>query len=102
MSKLGKLINDKDNVMTALADVAAGEEVILRSKGKEIIYKCNQDIPFGHKIAIGDIKKGDKIIKYGEPIGSATQDIKKGDWVHMHNVKDDYIVLDKDGKPLTL
>ena len=102
MSKLGKLINDKDNVMTALADVATGEEVKLGSKGKEIIYKCNQDIPFGHKIAIEDIKKGDKIIKYGEPIGSATQNIKKGDWVHTHNVKDDYIVLDKDGKPLTL
>jgi altronate dehydratase small subunit len=102
MSKLGKLINDKDNVMTALADVATGEEVKLRSKGEEITYKCNQDVPFGHKIAIQDIKKGDKIIKYGEPIGSATQDIKKGDWVHTHNVRDDYIVLDKDGKPLTL
>jgi altronate dehydratase len=74
----------------------------LRSKGKEITYKCNQDVPFGHKIAIQDIKKGDKIVKYGEPIGSATQNIKKGDWVHTHNVKDDYIVLDKDGKPLTL
>lgn len=102
MGKFGKLINDKDNVMTALADVAAGEEVKLKSKGKENTYKCNQDIPFGHKIAIEDIKKGDKIIKYGEPIGSATQNIKKGDWVHTHNVRDDYIVLDKDGKPLTL
>ena len=87
--------------MTALADVTAGEEVKLRSKGKEIAYQCNQDVPFGHKIAIQDIKKGDKIVKYGEPIGSATQDIKKGDWVHTHNVRDDYIVLDKDGKPLT-
>lgn len=101
MPKLAKLINDKDNVVTALADVAAGEEVKLRSKEKEIAYKCNQDIPFGHKIAIENIKKGDKIVKYGEPIGSASQDIKKGDWVHTHNVKDDYIVLDKDGKPLT-
>ena len=101
MSKLAKLINDKDNVVTALSDIAAGEEVELRSKGKAMICKCNQDIPFGHKIAIEDIKKGDKIVKYGESIGSATQDIKKGDWVHTHNVKDDYIVLDKDGKPLT-
>ena len=101
MPKLGKLVSDKDNVMTALADIKAGEEVKLKTKGKEITYQCNQDVPFGHKIAIGDIKKGDKIIKYGEPIGSATQDIKKGDWVHTHNVKDDYIVLDKSGKPLT-
>jgi altronate dehydratase small subunit len=101
MPKLGKLINDKDNVMTALADIKVGEEAKLRTKGKEITYQCNQNVPFGHKIAIEDIKKGDKIIKYGEPIGSATQDIKKGDWVHTHNLRDDYIVLDKDGKPLT-
>jgi altronate dehydratase small subunit len=102
MPKLAKLINDKDNVVTVLSDIAAGEEFKLRSKGKEIIYTCNQDIPFGHKIAIEDIKKGGKIVKYGESIGSAAQDIKKGDWVHTHNVKDDYAVLDKDGKPLTL
>jgi altronate dehydratase small subunit len=102
MLKLAKLINDKDNVITALADMAAGEEVKVRRKGEEMIYRCNQDIPFGHKIAIENIKKGDKIIKYGEPIGSATQDIRKGDWVHTHNVRDDYVVLDKDGKPLTL
>jgi altronate dehydratase small subunit len=102
MLKLAKLINDKDNVITALADMAAGEEVKVRRKGEEMIYRCNQDIPFGHKISIENIKKGDKIIKYGEPIGSATQDIRKGDWVHTHNVRDDYVVLDKDGKPLTL
>jgi len=102
MLKLAKLINDKDNVITALADVVANEEVKVRRKGEEMIYRCNQDIPFGHKIAIEDLKKGEKIIKYGEPIGSATQDIKKGDWVHTHNVRDDYVVLDKEGKPLTL
>jgi altronate dehydratase small subunit len=101
MSKLAKLINDKDNVVTALSDIVAGEQVAVRSKGQETLYPCNQDIPFGHKIAIKDIRKGDKIVKYGESIGSATQDIKQGDWVHTHNVKDDYIVLDKDGQPLT-
>ena len=89
-------------MITALADIVTNEEVKVRRKGEEMIYRCNQDIPFGHKIAIEDLKKGEKIIKYGEPIGSATQDIKKGDWVHTHNVRDDYVVLDKEGKPLTL
>ena len=101
MSKLAKLINDKDNVVTALSDIVAGEEVEWRSMGKEMTCKCNQVIPFGHKVAIEDIEKDEKIVKYGESIGSASQDIKKGDWVHTHNVKDDYVVLDKDGKPLT-
>jgi altronate dehydratase small subunit len=100
MAKIAKQINDTDNVMIGLSDFAAGEEVKLKCKGKEIAYRCNQDIPFGHKIALSDIKKGERIIKYGEPIGSATQDIHKGDWVHTHNVKDDYKVLDKEDKPL--
>ncbi len=41
----------------------------------------------GHKYAACDIKKGENIIKYGSPIGHATEDIKKGDHVHSHNVK---------------
>ena len=41
----------------------------------------------GHKIALNDIKKGENIIKYGYPIGHATEDIKKGDHVHTHNIK---------------
>lgn len=39
-------------------------------------------------------------MKYGEAIGSASRDIRKGDWVHTHNVKDDYKVLDKEGNPV--
>lgn len=41
----------------------------------------------GHKVALTDIKKGEDIIKYGYPIGHATEDIKKGDHVHTQNVK---------------
>ena len=41
----------------------------------------------GHKYAVCDIKKGENIIKYGMPIGHATEDIKKGEHVHTHNVK---------------
>lgn len=41
----------------------------------------------GHKIASVNIKKGEKIFKYGYPIGIATEEIKKGEWVHTHNIK---------------
>lgn len=41
----------------------------------------------GHKIAEKDIKKGEKVIKYGFPIGVATEDIKKGEAVHTQNLK---------------
>ena len=100
MDKTAKLINEKDNVVIALSDFVSGDEVKAKCKGNEGTYRCRQDIPFGHKIAIAAIKKGGKIIKYGEPIGVATQDIETGDWVHTHNVKDDYKVLDKEGNPL--
>ena len=47
----------------------------------------NEKIPAGHKFALRDIKQGDYVIKYGEIIGKATQDIPQGEWVHTHNVK---------------
>ncbi len=41
----------------------------------------------GHKYALCDIKSGENIIKYGNPIGHATADIKKGEHIHSHNMK---------------
>lgn len=46
-----------------------------------------QDIPIGHKVALADIKKGDTIWKYGQDIGKAIADIKKGEHAHVHNIK---------------
>src|SRR5665647_3777766 len=45
------------------------------------------DIPNAHKFALVDIKAGENIIKYGNSIGIAGEDIKKGQWVHSHNVE---------------
>jgi altronate dehydratase small subunit len=44
-------------------------------------------IPFGHKFATRDIGKGTLVVKYGEPMGVATRDIKAGSHVHVHNVE---------------
>ena len=55
------LINKKDNVSVNVAD--------------------------GHKYAVRDIKRGENIIKYGQPIGHATEDIAAGAHVHTHNIK---------------
>ena len=44
------------------------------------------DVPYGHKIAVRDIRKGELIIKYGEEIGIATHDIRRGEYVHIHNL----------------
>lgn len=81
-------INPDDNAATALNDIEAGETISLVSKSGPIgEMTAKQAVPFGHKLAVTDIKKGDKILKYGEVIGLATQNIGKGDYVHTHNVE---------------
>ena len=75
-------INPQDNVCVALAPISAGTQINAGTTVTTI-----EDIPQGHKIALADIKEGEKVIKYGFPIGVAKQDIKAGSWVHVHNVK---------------
>ena len=72
------IINEKDNVAVALHEIKAGET-------RNGILFLN-DIPFGHKVAIKNISKGENIIKYGFPIGYAKNDIKTGEHVHTHNL----------------
>ena len=45
------------------------------------------DIPIGHKVALTDIRNGDTVWKYGQDIGKAVADIRKGEHVHVHNLK---------------
>ena len=49
-------------------------------------FSIDSSVPFGHKIALDNIKKGGFVIKYGEVIGRASKDIAKGEWVHSHNL----------------
>lgn len=81
------LLSEQDNVLVCCQNVQAGESISIEGIG--IVLSC--DIDVGHKIARVNIAKGDKIIKYMAPIGSATKDISIGDHVHMHNMQSDYI-----------
>ena len=76
-------IHADDNVAVAVDAVAKGSSVTV---GGASFTVC-QDIPAGHKIAIKDIKKGEDVVKYGFPIGTAKMDILQGSWVHTHNVQ---------------
>ena len=81
-------VNDKDNVATIFAEQVQGGDVIqIRDKkGETTEVKALEAVPYGHKIALCDIKKGEEIIKYGEAIGAASRDIAAGDYVHIHNM----------------
>ncbi len=76
-------INPKDNVAVSINDTAIGASINIENDS----FKALEAIKNGHKIALYDITKGENIIKYGFPIGHATKDIKKGQWVHTHNLK---------------
>ena len=76
-------IHPHDNVAVAVDAVAQGSVV---TAGGKTFTVC-QDIPAGHKVALQPIAKGEDVIKYGFPIGTAKVDIPVGAWVHTQNVQ---------------
>lgn len=80
-------MHKEDNCATSLEDIPKDEEILINDDSIKII----QYIPVGHKFALNNISKGERIIKYGEIIGFATEEIKKGDWIHTHNIKSHYL-----------
>jgi altronate dehydratase len=80
-------LSEKDNVAVVLEEVLKGEDVEVVIGGKRIVLKAVNGIPFGHKIALKGIRRGERVVKYGEPIGEAIADIERGEHVHVHNIK---------------
>ncbi len=72
----------RDNVAVAVQAIPEGKTVTIPD-GNEVV--ANELIPLGHKIALMAIAKGAGIIRYGEVICTASEDIKPGDCVHIHN-----------------
>ncbi len=86
--KIALKVHDKDNVATIFAEgVLDGAEVELRDKkGTRETLSVFGNIPYGHKIATRAIAPGEPIIKYGEQIGVAIKRIRRGEYVHVHNL----------------
>lgn len=76
------VLHPADNVGTAIADLDAGDA--FEHAGVEI--RLLEAVPFGHKVALTPIVRDAAILKYGQPIGTATTDIPLGGFVHVHNV----------------
>ena len=81
-------INERDNVATALLQLMPGIVEVRGAMASTV--EAITEIPVGHKIALRDIFPGEDIIKYGVPIGRATEEIKKGSWVHLHCMQSIY------------
>jgi altronate dehydratase len=80
------VINEKDNVATALEPLKAGFTASVKVQGRMEKIRLLSDVPMGHKVALRDIEEGEAVIKYGEPIGQSTAKISQGEHVHVHNV----------------
>jgi hypothetical protein len=81
------LLSAADNVAVTRVALAAGST---HRVGTAVIV-IRSDVAAGFKIALREIASGEKILKYGAPIGSATRAIQPGDIVHLENMKSDYI-----------
>ena len=95
MSKLSNIPqflvhSPKDNVGVVVVEgLKSGTDmlgVVTETDGTTRVA-AKHDIPIGHKVALTDLKKGDTVIKYGEDIGRIVADARKGEHVHVHNMK---------------
>ncbi|ODT09094.1 MAG: hydrolase [Kaistia sp. SCN 65-12] len=80
------LLSEADNVLVARSRIRAGSSISVEGARATLVA----DLPLGHKLARRPIRAGEKIVKYGAPIGTATEAIAAGAPVHVHNVKSDY------------
>lgn len=81
------LLHPDDNVLVVARSLRPGDHVTIAGKSVEI----GEAISVGHKIARMDMAVGATIVRYGAPIGSLVSTVKRGDHIHSHNLKSDYI-----------
>ena len=85
------IIHDqKDNVGVVVIEKITPKQKCkcwIMENDKTVEVSSMNEVPLGHKIALQDLKEGDTILKYGHDIGKVVKSIKKGEHVHVHNVK---------------
>tara|TARA_B100000945_G_scaffold211093_1_gene169922 strand:- start:199 stop:486 length:288 start_codon:yes stop_codon:yes gene_type:complete len=82
--------DEKDNVGVVVIEKIQPDQKCncwIMENDKSTTIESINEIKLGHKVAMIDLKEGDTIIKYGHDIGKVVKSIKKGEHVHVHNVK---------------
>lgn len=80
-------LDEADNVATALRALKPGEALTVNIGQARVELRAIEDVALCHKIAMADIAAGDAVVKYGECIGEAIRPIRRGEWVHIHNMR---------------
>jgi (2R)-sulfolactate sulfo-lyase subunit alpha len=85
------LVHDKKDTVgvVVVEGLQAGTDMlcVVTADNSSFSLSAKMDVPIGHKVALVDIKAGDTVWKYGQDIGLAKADIRKGEHVHVHNMK---------------
>lgn len=81
------LLHPDDNILVCVSPISHGEHLMM----DDASYISMQAVDVGHKVARRTLAAGEKIIKYGAPIGSMSEGAERGAHVHMHNMRSDYI-----------
>ena len=81
------LLHPDDNILVARRDLAAGEQVEIDGES----FTIPAAVELGHKLARTALAADARVLKYGAPIGSMKAAVARGEHVHMHNLKSDYI-----------
>ena len=80
------LMDQRDNVVTCVAAVSKGSQIVYQKNGELCTLTAQDDIPYCHKAALEDLPQGTQVLKYGEMIGQTTTPIAKGCWVSHENI----------------
>ena len=80
-------IHPDDNVCVATRPLATGSEIICGN----VSFRIDESRPLGAKLALKEMHAGDKIIKFGEPIGSLTAEVAVGGYIHTQHLESDYL-----------
>jgi hypothetical protein len=81
------LLHPEDNIVVARRDIAAGERVELDGES----FMIPAAVELGHKLARRALAADSRVLKYGAPIGSMKSAVARGEHVHVHNLRSDYI-----------
>jgi (2R)-sulfolactate sulfo-lyase subunit alpha len=81
------LLHPDDNILVARRDIAKGERVEIDGES----FLMPADIELGHKLARRALEADTRVLKYGAPIGSMKLAAARGEHVHLHNLRSDYI-----------
>lgn len=80
-------IHASDNICVATRKLDAGTNV--KCNGSQFVLQT--DVALGAKLALVDLAAGNKVVKFGKPIGTLKADVKMGEYIHTHNLNSDYI-----------